>query len=91
MTTLWTGTPFEAAAAEAWDSPSHRFAYFMGQIDQTVFEVFGVSPDCETPPDEARQVAVLMMSVLLNACDPQLALQEVGRLTNAWRAQRTIQ
>ena len=87
---LWGGTPFESFAAQLWACPTHRLAYFMGQIDQTVFEVFGIPPEGEPAPQEARQVAMVMMAALLKKRDEPEAVREAGRLIAAWRERRSV-
>lgn len=91
MTTLWDGTPFAEFSNNVMQCPTHRLAYFMAQIDQTVFELFGFTADDTDPPKEAREVALIMMSALAKHSDLAAAVVEAGRIVDAWRAGRKLQ
>lgn len=90
---LWNGTPFEAFASNLMTSPTHRLAYFMGQIDQTIHEVFGCHADASDVPDEARHVADLMMQTLSTSFSGEAvgdASAKAAAIIQQWRDRRSV-
>lgn len=92
-TALWHGTPFQSFAVQAFACPTHRLMYFIAQVEQTVYELFGVGPENEETPDEARQVALIMLATLQNGYAPEqlkAASEECTRIVNAWRKKLAV-
>ena len=86
---LWKDTPLESFAGRVFDCPTHRLAYYLGQVDQTIHEVFGMEPDAPDAPDEARQVAHLMMRAITGGfagSEQENITDEVGRIIAGWQA-----
>lgn len=82
---VWIGTPFERLYGEFMQSPTHRVVYYIGLIDQSIADVFGVLPDSEEAPEEARQVATIMMQALTNGVDLLGAIESAQSIVESWR------
>jgi hypothetical protein len=90
---LWKGTPLEQFSEQLFQCPSHRMAYALGQIEQTVFELFGCTPDDESGPAEAQQVAKIMLHALQNGLttdQQKSAAEETARIVNGWRQRQSV-
>lgn len=82
---VWSGTPFERLYNEFMQSPTHRAVYYIGLIDQSIADVFGVMPEADDAPEEARQVAAIMMKALTSGVDLVGAIESTRDLVDAWR------
>ena len=82
---VWSGTPFERLYNEFMQSPTHRAVYYIGLIDQSIADVFGVLPESDDAPEEARQVANIMMQALVSGVDMVGAIESARSIVDAWR------
>lgn len=91
MNKLWDGTPLDKFAGEVWESKPLHIAYFMGQIDQKVFELFGHVPTDDHAPSEAREFAMLLMQSLCgNKADAAPLVEQAERIAADYRARHGV-
>lgn len=87
---LWVGTPVENILADAWKSPVLRILYFVGQIELTTFETFGVLPDTDADPHAVLFARAMLRALMAPENEREAFMVMAQQIASAWRAEREV-
>lgn len=87
---LWAGTNMEAVSAMVWTDARLRAAFHMGQVEQAVFDSFGVTADDPAVPDEAREFALILLDAMWGRRDLETATRRMAELVQRWNARKAV-
>lgn len=90
MTKLWHGTPLEAFADNVRRSESLQMAYYIGQVEQKISEIFAHNPLDDHAPLEARQVALLYMRINFGQVEVPEGYRQIQQIVDQWRARLEV-
>jgi hypothetical protein len=83
---LWKDTGIERLRGEFREQPKTAMAYALGNIELRVFLLFGCEPESNDVPDEAREVALLLLQALLFGADMETTSRRCEQIASGWLA-----
>lgn len=81
---LWKETGMERLRSELREQPRTAMAYALGNIELRVFLLFGCDPDSNDVPEEARDVALLLLQALLFGADMEVTSKRCEQIASGW-------